>query len=448
MNTRNLIVGGTSARWIAWWALFLLALLYILSFVDRFILALLVQPIKLEFGASDAQMGLLFGTTFALFYAIFGLPLARYADTGNRILLILAGVLVWSFATVGSAFAGSFAMLLFLRIGVAVGEATLTPAAYSLIGDIFPPKQRVLAASIYTAAGMAGAGGSYIIGGLIISVISGLPETAASTSLQDWQIVLIIVGLPGILVALLFGLTVGRHSHRSAEARKVAGLKEVWDYFMANRILIFGLFGGAGFAQAIGYTVFGWIPEVLRREYAWPIENAGFAVGTMGVLSGCLGTIFVPQISRYLQKRAWRSAFAVSSLIAVFLGAVFSVTALLQSDGGTLVWLLGIGLFFVTGATSNIIVSTQEIIPQDRRALSVAVILLSITALGLGLGPYSAAFISGLLPEAASQMRHAMIITFIIASILSSACFILSMFHRAAPERGQEEAPGTREAPA
>lgn len=434
MNSRNLTNGAVSAGWIAWWGLFLLALLYVLSFVDRFILALLVQPIKLEFGASDAQMALLFGTTFALFYAVFGLPLARYADTGNRVLLIMAGVLVWSIATIGSAFAGSFAMLLFLRVGVAVGEATLTPAAYSLIGDMFPPRHRVLAASIYTAAGMAGAGGSYIIGGLIISAISARPELTAATSLQNWQIVLVLVGLPGIVVALLFGLTVGRRSRRAAGRAPATSLKEVWAYFWQNRILIFGLFGGAGFAQAIGYTVFGWIPEVLRREYNWPIENAGFAVGTMGVLAGSFGTILVPQISRFLQARGLPSAFGVTSLASVILGAALAIIALLQSDGGTLVWLLGTGLFFITGATSNIIVSTQEIIPQDRRGLAVAVFLLSITALGLGLGPYSAAFISGLLPEAASQMRHAMILTFLLAAILSSACFILSMFHRAAPE--------------
>jgi len=431
MNTRNRTAGAFPAGWIAWWALFLLALLYILSFVDRFILALLVQPIKMEFQATDAQMGLLFGTTFAFFYAVFGLPLARYADTGNRILLILAGVIVWSAATIRSAFAGSFAVLLLLRVGVAIGEAALSPAAYSLIGDIFPPQQRVLAASIYTAAGMAGAGGSYIIGGLIISAISGLPDTRALSSLQDWQIVLIIVGLPGILVALIFGLTVGRQSRKSTERRKATSLKEVWDYFVANRILIFGLFGGAGFAQAIGYTIFGWIPEVLRREYAWSIDNAGLAVGTMGVLSGCLGTILVPQLSRYLQRKGIPSAFGITSLGSVIAGALFAMTALLQSDGGTLILLLGAGLFLIVGATSNIVVSTQEIIPQDRRALAVAVLLLSITALGLGLGPYGAAFISSLLPEAVSQMRYAMLITFAIAGTLSSACFVLSMFHRA-----------------
>lgn len=418
------------AGWIAWWALFLLGLLYILSFVDRFILALLVQPIKLRFEASDAQIGLLFGTSFALFYAICGLPLARYADTGNRILLIVVGALVWSLMTIGSAFAGSFMILLLMRTGVAIGEAALTPAAYSIIGDIFPPKRRVLAASIYTAAGMGGAGGSYIIGGMIISSVNNMPDVTAGSLLEPWQMVLIIVGIPGVILAALFGFTVGRHTQRSQDGGHKAGLGEVWEYFLANKILLLGLFGGAGFAQAIGYTSFGWMPEVLRRDLNWPIQNAGYAIGLMGIVSGCGGTLLVPQIPKMLQRAGVTSAHGLTSLVAVLLGTAFAVIAVFQDDGRTLICLLGAGLFLITGATSNIIVSTQELIPQDKRALAVAAFLLCITALGLGLGPYTAAFIASLLPEGPGQMRHAMAITFMAAAALSSICFIISMFGR------------------
>lgn len=152
----------------AWWTVALLSALYVLSFIDRLILALLVSPLKAGFGVSDVQLGLVFGPAFGVFYAVLGLPLARVADRGDRRRLIITGVLLWGFATIASGFAGTFALLIVLRIGLAIGEAALTPAAYSMIGDLFAPHRRTLAASIYSGIGNAGAFASFILGSMVI----------------------------------------------------------------------------------------------------------------------------------------------------------------------------------------------------------------------------------------------------------------------------------------
>lgn len=410
----------------AWWALILLAIFYILSFVDRFILALLIEPIQSRFQVDDGQMGLLFGTAFAVFYAVVGLPLARYADTGNRMLLLVAGVVVWSLSTSLSAFAGSFAILLLLRIGLAVGEATLTPTAYSLIGDLFPPEKRILAASIYSAAGMTGAGGAYLLGGSIISLVANNAGFLSSIGLDQWQFVLLIVGFPGILLIMLFALTVRLPKRGTLPRSQQASIKEVCQYFVRERRLFVGLFFGAGLTQAVSYTAFAWVPELLRREHGWEIQDAGLLMGGATIGAGFAGTLLLPQISRALENQGVGGAYGKVSLAALIVGTVLATAAMFQTQGTMLILLLGLGLLFNIGATNNIVVSTQSLVPQNKRALAVAILLLCITALGLGLGPYCAAAIAGLMPDDPHQLSHAIAITFVISTMLAAAFFVTS----------------------
>jgi len=185
-----------------WVTVILLGLLYIVSFIDRLILALMIEPIKSELHVSDVQMGLLIGSAFAIFYTLASIPLARVADTGNRKWLIVAGAGTWGAMTVASAFAGSFTVLLICRIGVGLGEAALVPAALSLIADLFPREKRALPTSIFVMIGACGAAGAMIIGAVVLKlaisadfwVLSFIGETA------PWRLTLILVGFPAILL--------------------------------------------------------------------------------------------------------------------------------------------------------------------------------------------------------------------------------------------------------
>ncbi len=188
----------------AWYALAVLVLVYIINFIDRQILSILVPEIKRDLNVSDAQIGFLYGTAFAVFYALFGIPLGRLADSWYRGRLMAMGLALWSSMTVFSGFANSFGMLAAARIGVGIGEASASPAAYSMISDNFPRERRATALSIYSSGLYIGGAISLPIGGFVVSRwTQAWPDPAtAPLGLAGWQAAFLSVGLPGLLLAL------------------------------------------------------------------------------------------------------------------------------------------------------------------------------------------------------------------------------------------------------
>lgn len=391
----------------AWWAVALLGLLYVLSFVDRVILALLVAPLKADLGVSDLELGLLFGPAFAVFYALLGLPIARLADRGDRRKLIVAGVFLWGLATVASGFAGSFWVLVILRVGLAVGEAALTPSAYSLIGDLFPPERRAVAASVYSATGMAGASGAYILGAMVVQGVESAVAAGHALPLGAWQLVLVIVGAPSLLCGLLFALTV-REPARAHPAERPPNLADVFAHLRQRARLFVGLFGGAGLTQAVGYAYAAWGPELLRRQFDLSIQQAGYAFGLSGLLAGFGGTLAAPQVTRLLERRGRRDAVAITSMVCVSLGAIAAGMAPLQSSVAAFLVLHACGSFCLVAAANNVIVAQQALAPARMRATFVALVLMSITLLGLGIGPTAAAALSSALDSSGGALGLAL----------------------------------------
>ena len=187
----------------AWYVLGILVLIYVLNFVDRNILSILAEDIKADLGLRDDQIGFLYGTAFGVFYALFGIPLGKLADSWHRVRLMTAGLTIWSAFTALSGFAKNFAMLSVARIGVGVGEATASPSAYSLISDWFPKKMRATALAIYSSGLYIGGGVSLLIGGEIVERWNAAYPAEAPLGLAGWQAAFIIVGLPGLLLAML-----------------------------------------------------------------------------------------------------------------------------------------------------------------------------------------------------------------------------------------------------
>ena len=186
----------------SWYALGVLFLVYLVNFVDRQILSILANDIKADLGLDDAQLGFLYGTAFAIFYALFGIPLGRLADSWNRTRLLAIGLTLWSGMTVLSGFAKNVGTLTFARMGVGVGEASAAPCSYSLISDWFPPRMRGTALGIFSAGLFTGSGLSLLIGGLIVENWNAAWPGGGPLGLVGWQAAFVAVGLPGLLLAL------------------------------------------------------------------------------------------------------------------------------------------------------------------------------------------------------------------------------------------------------
>ncbi|MEX1033743.1 MAG: MFS transporter, partial [Cellvibrionaceae bacterium] len=225
----------------AWYVVLILMIVYIFSFMDRQILALLVGPIKADLDISDTQMSLLMGFSFAIFYTIFGIPIARLADSKNRVGIIAIGLATWSMFTALCGMSSKFWTLALARMGVGVGEAALSPSAYSLITDYFRPHRQALAISIYGAGIYIGSGLAYVLGGYVVGFTAGA-ETVALPVVGDvkpWQSVFFMIGVPGLLftVALLtVREPVRRGLKKTGAAAKAVSvpIKEVIGYITAN----------------------------------------------------------------------------------------------------------------------------------------------------------------------------------------------------------------------
>ncbi|MCZ6830883.1 MAG: MFS transporter, partial [Gammaproteobacteria bacterium] len=193
-----------------WYIVSLCMLAYIFSFIDRQVISLLIDPIRADLQISDTQFSLLHGLAFAMLYAVAGIPIARLADTRSRPVIISVGILVWSMATAVCGVAKSFVQLFFSRMAVGVGEAALSPAAYSMITDLFPKSKLGLALGVYSSGSFLGGGLAFIIGGAAIALVEQWgPQTVPVIGLiKPWQMTFFMVGLPGVLVAALFYITV------------------------------------------------------------------------------------------------------------------------------------------------------------------------------------------------------------------------------------------------
>ncbi len=272
----------------------MLTLAYVFSFIDRQILNLMVDPIRRDLDISEKQMSLLMGLSFAVFYTFLGIPLGRLADTRSRRAIIAAGIACWSVMTAGCGLAKTFWQLALMRMGVGVGEASLSPSAYSLISDYFRPERRSTAMSVYSMGIYIGSGLAFILGGLVIKSASSqesflLPLVGA---LRSWQLVFLIVGLPGLLVAPLL-LTIREPARKGARRTKdglnavpPVSLRDVWAYVRDNRATFFCLNLGLGMVALFAYGAASWIPSLFIRRHGWTPGRTGLVFGLIVGVGG------------------------------------------------------------------------------------------------------------------------------------------------------------------
>lgn len=372
----------------AWYSVLLFWLAYTLAFVDRQIMAFLVAPIRADFHLTDFQFSLVHGLAFVLFYSLLGVPIARLADTRNRRNLIVVGVGLWSVMTALCGMAGSYTQLFLARLGVGVGEATLSPSAISIISDSFPRDRRALPINLYSAGVQAGAGLASFFGGLVVSfaLAGGGRNLPLIGTLKAWQMALVLVSLPGVIVALAV-LTVREPPRREQATMSDPGIGAVLRYLAENRLLYTTLILGAAFDALANFGAFSWMPALYQRHFGWTAARVGLVLGAVTVVFGIGGLVASGALASWLAARGEQAPYTrimVASMAAAILPA-----ALLMAFPSPW-WTTGcVALLVVLLSTpiGLVQVALQAITPNAMRARVIAVYLLATALIGSAGGP-------------------------------------------------------------
>ncbi|HYQ54286.1 MAG TPA: MFS transporter [Pseudomonas sp.] len=409
-----------------WYVVTLCMVAYIFSFVDRQILALMIEPIKADLQLSDTQFSLLHGLAFSLFYAFMGMPIAYLADRFSRPRIIAVGVIFWSIATATCGLSKNFLQMFLARIGVGVGEAALSPSAYSMFSDMFPKEKLGRAVGIYSIGSFVGGGVAFLVGGYVITLLKDAQtiEVAVLGAMKAWQLAFFIVGLPGVIVGLLVWLTVRNPERKGAQldadgqVRKVKltdGLR-----FIGRHRKTFGChyLGFSFYAMAL-FCMMSWTPALYIRKYGMSPEQAGFMLGTILLLANTTGVVFGGWLTDHLAKRGYRDAAMRTGVI----GAVgMIVPAVLYSQVEPLwlsVTLLVPAMFFASFPMPASTAAMQILSPNQVRAQVSAVFLLISNLLGLGLGTTLVALITDRYFGVPAAVGSSMSIVSFAASLLA-----------------------------
>ena len=397
MAAPSIPISTTAPPWpsarAGWYAVSVLLLAYTVAYVDRAILTNLVEPIQRDLHINDTQIGLLHGFAFVIFYVSLGIPLGMVADRANRKWLICASIGVWSFMTAACGLARSFPQLFLARIGVGVGEAGLSPGSYSLISDYFPPKTRTAALGVYSIAIYLGAGIAILAGGLLVGLIGAREsiEVPVIGAVRAWQMVFFVIGLPGLLVALL-AMTV-KEPIRHLEAVEVVkpSFRQEWSLVTAQLRRHPAAYG----LHWIGFSFLGlpfnvallWARPYLTRRFHETPANAAFVVGWLMLACATTGIMTGSLIADRWQSAGRRDATVRVGIIAACgLLPAIAVFPFLPSVLTAAV-ALGVLLFFGAFAFGAAASSLQLMTPNRMRAAISAIYLFVVNLVGLTLGP-------------------------------------------------------------
>lgn len=378
---------------VGWYATVVLALMYWLSVLDRFIIALLVDPIKRDLGLTDVQFGMLHGIAFIGSFTLFGLVFGALADRVNRRRLIYVGVAIWSIATAACGVAQNFWHLLTARVGVGVGEAALNPSATSMISDLFPRAKLTTAMAVYALGSTVGNGTALIIGGLIVDLVSHMDVIAVPIlgDIRPWQAVFFIVGIPGALFALsIFSVPEPvRRNQRSQQRR--AGLSASYAgliKFMKARPRFF-LCHYLGFTLATAVVSGGaaWYPVHISRTFGWSAGEIGAALGPALMIAGIASKLASGRIVDAMYQRGYRDAQMRWYGICLLVAAPIGVFATLSGSAWTFIIAIAVVNTLIGGLMACALTALNLVTPNELRGTGVAVFTTFMGLLGGSAGP-------------------------------------------------------------
>jgi MFS family permease len=372
-----------------------LSIAFLLAIIDRMIFSLLITPIKVDLGISDTQAGALAGLAFGLFYTLFGLPLGRLADRTHRPRLITAGVLLWTIATIACGFAQSFEQLFVARVCVGVGEAAISPAAYSLLADYVPRRKLARALSIYMMGTVVGVAVAWIAGGRIIHLVER--STLPWPFLKPWSIVFFAAGAPGLIIApMLLAIREIRPARDQGKKEKTR-LRDVWQQLLEGRIAYAGHFTGVAALNTYAFAVLTWSPTMFTREFGWQLDRTGL---TLGLAVGAAGLTGMYAVGALADRLVSAGRAAASYELMLWIAAAMLPFACLESLSHGPLERLSIflvptmTLFFMLVSCSP--TAIQLITPAPLRGTISAVYLFVVNVTAYSIGPLSVGLLADL----------------------------------------------------
>lgn len=404
------------------YVLLLLMVVYIFNFIDRQILVILQESIKAELGLSDKQLGLLSGFTFAIFYVVCGIPIARWADRYNRVNIVSISIAVWSAMTAVSGFAGNFLHLLAARIGVGVGEAGASPPSHSIISDYFPHGERGRALSVYSM-------------GIYIGILVGFLLGGWINQFFGWRVAFFVVGLPGILMAVIVKLTL-REPPRGQmdeggqsdlpDSHLLVDLKRLW----ALRSFRYAALG-AGFNAFLGYGSLNFMPSFAIRIYEVPVGVVGTWLALIAGIAGAAGVYAGGHLSDLLGKRDDRWPYWVPG--ASTLAAGMLLLPMMLSGDQYVMWSIYIAVALCQAMfLGPTIAMAHALVGPSYRALASSVLFFVLNIIGLGLGPLTVGAVSDALAPSmgVNSIRYAIMSTALAALAGAGFYFLAAKYVR------------------
>lgn len=376
----------------AWFGVAILLLFSLFSYLDRQIIALLVDPIKADLGLTDSQLGLLQGLAFALLYSVAGLPIGWAVDRYPRRIVIFLGMVTWSASSAACGLANNFWQMFVARTVVGVGEASLSPTAVSLIGDLFPRDKMATPMGVFSTGFYLGGGAALVIGGWIASLFAGREVVAFPLigNVAPWQATFLVAGLPGILVAMLaFAITDPRPAAQ-LQARRTSGEQSHLLPFMREHRRVIGFaFSAFGLSALVGYAITSWTPAFFMRTLGWNAAEVGATFGTVIALSGAAGAVGGGMLMDRLFRAGHKDAIFLLTGIVSLVAAPVLVSAYFMPWPMATMALLCVGLTLLGVIAAGSFTSWQVIAPPSLRGQLTAAFVLVGAVVGAGLGPLS-----------------------------------------------------------
>jgi MFS family permease len=409
-----------------WYVVILCMLAYVFSYIDRQVLALLVEPIKHDLHLTDLQFSLLHGLAFSLFYAVMGMPIALMADQRSRPLIIAVGIFFWSVATVFCGVSRNFIQMFLARMGVGIGEAALSPATYSMLSDLFPKERLGRAVGVYSVGSFIGGGLAFIIGGYVIDLVQSIDSVNVPFfgELKPWMLTFFIVGIPGLLVALLILLTV-RDPERKELQTSVNGQKtsaSMRDLFVFlgvhKKTFTFHFLGFSFYAMAL-FVVLGWAPAFYIRQFGMSATQVGYVLGAIVLIANTSGVFFGGWLTDYLHHKGYSDA----PMRAGVMGACALIVPIALfpcvNNLNLSLAILALTMFFVSFPMPTSTAAMQILTPNRMRARVSALFLFVSNLLGLALGSALVAVLTDYLFADESAVGYSMMIVGTTATLLT-----------------------------
>lgn len=394
----------------AWYVVVLMMCFYVLSFMDRNIIAVLLDPIKADLDLTDVQISLIGGVSFGLFYSIVGIFIGRLADSMHRPWLIAMGVFIWSLTTALCGLAGKFWHLLILRMGVGLGEAALLPSTLSLLTDYFPAKRLATPTSVFLLGAPIGIGLSFAAGGFLFGVAQDITAAEGWNDVffvggsAAWKLVLMFLGVLGMVMTLgLLTVREPRVSRAAAEKRpaepslkaaEAAPLSEVVTYAGNNWLPIVSLYVGMALISLAAYAQGFWDLTFLARNYGLDTKAAGFSYGMVQLFGGLCGMLVGGIVADFLNKKGVQGSSFKLVTIGAAIAIPFSVIYPFMASDSASLGMMVMAIFGSNMCFAGAAAAMQRMFPSTMLGLAAGFYFFMSNAVGLLLGPFSIAAIT------------------------------------------------------